>query len=278
MKSVILKIIALLLPLFSGCASLPIFPLTGGSTSVEKIITYDARKNIDRDVDVVIYKPKVINSQRPGLIVMSGCDGGHWRVHQEVVKELNSIGVVIAEVNSIKTYGNQCLSSTLGGSARAEHAFLAKDLLVNMGLVEKHNVGLLGLSHGGWTAIHTSKMDVQHYFLSKLKNPEPFSAGVALYPWCDIWTTRRATSNPLLILAGSADTWCPVEQCEQIVRDDPNVTIHTYEGATHAWDAPFSGRVMPTHKGTTYMAYDHKVTSDSTSRSLEFFRKYLRLK
>ena len=148
---------------------MPSFPTLSGTTAVEKISAYDRLEHIDRDIIVNIYKPTNTDINKPALIVLSGCNGKHMAIHKAVVDEFNRRGAVIAEVRSIEAYGDQCTRTSLSGAARAEHAFSAKELLVSKGLAETNNVGLIGLSHGGWTAIHASKMDLHPNFLSKLK-------------------------------------------------------------------------------------------------------------
>lgn len=271
------SVISLLSLLFvvTGCASSASFQIPSSEPKVEVVSTFDARSNKSRDVEVVVYEPRVSKSKRPALIFLSGCDGGHFEIHQALAREFYSQGAVIAEVKSIEAYGDQCRTSTLPGPVRAEHVFLARDLLVKRGWVSPDNVALVGLSHGGWTAISASKMDVQPYVLAKVDHKQEFAAAVALYPWCDLWGPRVRVKNPMLVLAGSADTWTPAVHCSQTMQDDPNIVLHIYDGPTHAWDAPRPPRTVPTMHGTAFLTYDRNATVDGIARAIAFLRQYL---
>lgn len=276
MNRILLGFISFMLLLVGGCATGNSFRLPSGTVMKEAVTAFDARNNRNRDIDVVVYVPKMLNARRPALIFLSGCNGGHFEIHEAVAREFNIAGAVIAEVKSIDAYGDQCLTSTLPGSVRAEHVFLTRDLLVDRGLASPDNVSVVGLSHGGWTAISASKLDVQPTVISKLKYTQRLTAAVALYPWCDLWGPRRPVTNPMLVLAGSADTWTPAIHCSQTMLDDPNIVLHIYEGATHAWDAPRPPRTVPTQFGSTFLTYDRNATLDSISRSISFLRQHLK--
>lgn len=266
MKSFLISIVCTFL---GGCASIPSFTMLDGETVTSKVTVYDLAKQKDVDIPLTIYKPKIQPSSKPAILFLSGCDGGHWNVHKALAKEFNQKGVVVAEVRSIDAYGNQCIKTDLMGWRRSDHAFAAQELLVKQGLANADNMALVGLSHGGWTAVHVSKMDAQNA-------KQPFSAIVSLYPWCDLNIPSHKSSTPMLVLGGSADTWTPVDKCVRYLSDDPKIEIHVYNDTTHAWDAPFGPRTRATGFGSTFMAYDYKVTEDSIQKSREFLLKHLK--
>jgi dienelactone hydrolase len=264
--------------LTSGCSSINELRLSDVEVDKVKIKTFHTDTNTYKDVEISIYKPKMINSAKPALILLSGCDGGHWEVHKALAKDMHEKGGVTVIVDSIKTYGNQCLTlPTLSGRDRAGHAFATRDFLIDRNLASPSNVAVLGLSHGGWTAVHISKMDMPRVVFDKLENKNPFAAAIALYPWCDlIGTPGRNVSTPFLIIGSKGDDWTPVRRCELLMSNDPNVVIHSYDKPTHAWDAPLPTRTLQTVFGPKVVSYDHQATQDSISRAKNHLLSHLK--
>ena len=275
MKNIVMLLVAFIL---SGCVTNPSFRVSDSDLIYEMISAYDHMTDSEKEVDLLIYRPKKIDRERPAVIFLSGCRGTHREIHATLVREFLSDGIVVAELKSIAAYGEQCTRRpTLTGLNNAGYAFLSKDLLVEKGLASAENVALIGTSHGGWTATYASKMDIARYAYTRLKNKDPFAAIVAMVPWCDRFrAVDTLVKTPLLILGGDADTWTPVEQCVELFKGDSNVTIHIYKDATHAYDYPGSV-ITQGQRGAHRLTYHREATLDSISKSSEFIKKYLKL-
>ena len=265
----------LMLMLLTGCASSPSFPMLSGQTINESItVHHSTRSSRSAEVSVIVYKPSTLREDKPGVLFFSGCDGRHWQTHHQLARRLNQQGVLVAEVKSIETFGTQCdRPITLNGRERAAHAFLARTMLVERGLVNEDNMGIVGLSHGGWTAIHTSMVDLPLHYNGSRK---PFRASVAIYPYCNAFDmAQRPLLASTLVLSGSEDTYTPAEACRQSL--NPSAIFHVYQGATHAWDAPNPPRTIFALGRSIFMSYDHRATQDGIERSWQFLVENMRL-
>ncbi|WP_119293592.1 dienelactone hydrolase family protein [Azohydromonas sediminis] len=111
-----------------------------------------------------------------------------------------------------------------------------------------------------------------------IEDKRPFAAHVGIYPFCSIYLPRRTVYSPLLILGGSADTWTPIGNCKDLFERSrvPNVTIIEYDGATHAWDAPYPTRTVAGTFGPVVLAYDASATQDGIRHSMAFIERHLR--
>lgn len=262
----------------SGCAGHT--KLTAGATSVSyhQITVFGNGPASFKKVAVAVHLPDQATQPRKAVLFLSGCDGGHWIVHDRLSKSLIEKGVVVAEVQSIETFGDQCLGTSLMGRDRSLHAFLAKDLLIDQGWAQRDQVGIVGLSHGGWTALNASRINLPYAGDTLVRHLEPFAVAVALYPHCSTYEVMdRNVITPLLLLGGSADDWTPMSVCKRTFKNDSKVKLIEYEGATHAWDAPIPPRYRPTHRGTTFMKYDAKVTDESYKEAWSFLQNGLGL-
>lgn len=266
-----------------GCTTVQHFNLRKTSVEEEKIVVDGAPAGSSeaKQVKVVIYKPEKLLKKLPAVIFLSGCDGGHWMVHDALAKKLSERNVVVAEVQSIEVFGNQCMGSKLRGYLRARHAYLAKDLLVGKGLASDTNTAIVGLSHGGWTVLE-SLLDLGisgGRFINELTKglnaTKKFRSGVALYPFCNHEMLGTQLQSPVLVLGGGKDTWTPFHMCRWVLDGDKNATLHEYADASHAWDSPHGRRTRQTSFGSTTMWYSPEVTEDSISRSLDFLTKHL---
>ncbi len=101
---------------------------------------------------------------------------------------------------------------------------------------------------------------------------EPFSAAVALYPWCE--PLARLTA-PLLVLVGEQDDWTPAARCR---RHLPNastaheVTLKVYPEAYHLFDHPGTNRRYAGH----VMRYDATAAQDAIEQVRAFLAKHFR--
>lgn len=241
-------------------------------------------------IKVNVRLPREPAPARPGLIYLTGCDGGIQDSTRPIFDALLKQGFVIAHIESLGYWTrrpNACTSEPgmLTGAQRAEEAYRARDVMVERGWVAADNVALLGYSHGGWTISHAMFLDpTPNYDTARTV---PFAAAVAFYPWCqtnESPTFRNRT--PTLMLGGDRDEWTPFARCRQLERaarrlggdDQAPLELHLYENATHSWDrdAPRREFWAGPRAGMQTMEFNPQVTEDSVKRTTEWIVRHTR--
>jgi dienelactone hydrolase len=259
----------------AGCAVTPSKPLGyEGTSTVEPITVYNISRSRDVEVNIAIYRPTRASPAQPAVVLMTGCDGGPTQSSTKLVSELGARGVIVAEVLSIQAFGNSCsVAQPLSSAARAEHALLARELLVRRGLAAVDNVGLLGFSHGGSTVLHLSLGDFPPNYRG---DRTPFRAAVAFYPHCGTLAGTGRVLTPTLLLLGSADNWTLASSCQRLATEHPeesDVRAIVYQGATHAWDVLGGTRTL---FNGAILAFDPVATEASIRAAGEFLFDRLR--
>lgn len=207
----------------------------------------------------------------PAVIVLHGCNG----VSQNTfvwARRLASWGYAALIVNSFNPRGLQQVcdgSRALPGPERAHDAFAAAAYLRSRPDIDASRIGILGYSHGGWTALNASTE----------KNVEaagvaPFRAIVAYYPFCPEVTPPLASDVQIFI--GDSDDWASAARCAAFVEKYGDGTLHrpalmVYPGARHSFDANRPDRVYFGHQ----LAYDAKSTADAVERTRKFLDEHM---
>jgi dienelactone hydrolase len=156
--------------------------------------------------------------------------------------------------------------------ARAQDAFGALAYLRARPDVDPAHVALVGWSHGGLSAFVAGSRKITADF----GGGASFRAVVLLYPSCN--SPVRAISAPYLILQGARDDLAPPGVCEGWVRSmgaDPPIAIHTYPGATHAFDNP-TFRSQYVANVEHIVTFDAAATRDAHERIRAFLEPLLR--
>lgn len=95
-----------------------------------------------------------------------------------------------------------------------------------------HRIAVVGFSHGGGAAVTVTRQQFQD------PHPDLIRAAVDFYGPCR--QPRLHGTTPLLVLAGTADTWGdPVRSCAafgQQLRPNQPFQLVTYKGVAHAFD------------------------------------------
>ena len=128
----------------------------------------------------------------------------------------------------------------------------------------------MGMSNGGRTVLAALR--------TSLKHPDPFVAGIALYPGCQSDVESRFYA-PLLVLMGRADTVAPASYCEamksaQPVDRGPALDLVLYPRAPHTFDMRLPDRTILGMR----LGYDAEATADARRRVFEFLSAHAGLR
>jgi len=206
----------------------------------------------------------------PAIVLAHTCGGVN--PHTDVWgKLLVSWGYVVLAPDSFgpRGYKQVCTRGTLvSGSERVADVAGALDFLNAQPFVKKNVIGLIGHSHGGWTAVRAVQGS---YGLAN----RGLKAAVAYYPLCS-QAYDRDVAVPLLILTGDKDDWTPADNCRKLQKAGLSrpelVEAVYYPNAYHSFDSKAPDRNAFGH----HLGYDPKAAPDAEARTKAFFEKYLR--
>ena len=144
----------------------------------------------------------------PGIVLAHPCSG--VSPHTEIGASAASWGYVVVAPDLFGPRGEKSVcgrGNVVSGSMRVPDVAGAIDFLNAQPFVRKGDIGLIGHSHGGWTAVRAVQ---GNYGLAA----RGLKAAVAYYPSC-VPSLDRDVAVPLLILIGDKDDWTPAERCRQ---------------------------------------------------------------
>ena len=271
---------------------LPVFCLVAGAVAlagcgsvgtIESKVGRNPSKH-DANISFSIHAPSG-PGPFPAAILMHGCGGLDWGTERGMARHASHLvdaGFVALILDSFTARGidSICSSSATMAEARAFRrydAFHAMRRLRERDDVDRDNVFLVGLSHGGSVAAELaggglSPGSVAKRDLTERFPDEPwFRAIVAYYPWCPHVPKRLDT--PLLVLSGEKDDWTPSEVCfwrKAVVKGAP-YDVAIYENAHHSFDLP-----IPTQ---TYLGHtvggNAEAAAASRRRMVAWFRAHM---
>ena len=205
----------------------------------------------------------------PAIVLAHTC-GGVSDQTEMWAKRLVSWGYVVVAPDSFGPRGEKNVCSKGGvvsGNMRVADVAGALDFLNAQPFVQRGNIGLIGHSHGGWTAVRAVQ---KNYGLAQ----RGLKASVAYYPLCNAAFDTRV-DVPLLILIGDKDDWTPADSCRKLQAagfDRPDmVEAIYYPNARHSFDYNVPDRTAFGHR----MGYDTAAAPDAEARTRAFFEKYL---
>jgi dienelactone hydrolase len=160
---------------------------------------------------------------------------------------------------------------------RAQDVFAAAYLLAARPDVRADKIAVLGLSHGGGTAVYVAR---DHEELRPWRERlgtrrGRLVASVAVYGGCGP-SPGDPVIIPLLALLGGRDDWAPAAPCVALANAQANgvMQFQLYPGAYHAFDAA-SGIEKPHSAYGHLVAYDPAATADAHKRVPDFLNRYL---
>lgn len=253
----LLAILLLLLPVGNAAAQSVRFPSVGvGSVAAGPEITG------------WLYRPEGAGPF-PAIVLAHSCAGvnahtGMW------AKRLVSWGYVVLAPDSFGPRGEKQVCSrgtVVSGNMRVADVAGALDFLNAQPFVRRGHIGLIGHSHGGWTAVRA----VQKNFGLARRGLE---AAVAYYPSCNAAFDGHV-DVPLLILMGDQDDWTPADKCRKLQAagfDRPGlVEAVYYPNARHSFDYNAPDRSAYSHR----LGYDPAAAPDAEARTRTFFGRFL---
>lgn len=209
----------------------------------------------------------------PAVVVLHGCNG----VSQNTrvwARRLASWGYAALIIDSFSTRGLRQVcdgSRALPGPERAKDVFAAAAYLRSRSDIDPGRIGVLGYSHGGWTALNAS--------IEKRVREEgapPLRAIVALYPFCPPKIAPPLATD-VQIFVGDADDWAKAANCKAFVEKygagaahRPSLTV--YPGVYHSFDAMREQREYFGHR----LVYDPKAAADAVDKTRKFLDEHLR--
>ena len=181
----------------------------------------------------------------PAVVALHGC-GGPFPSRDAMWREiLTDAGHVVLFPNSFASrgLGSQCRETKRVATAsglRRQDAIAAARYLAETEPTAQGGVVLLGWSDGGSTVLATASAGRAGLPSGLIRR------FIAFYPGCRGFAASAtwATAAPLTILQGEADDWTPFAPCRALADKAPNVTIASFPGAYHDFDAPVPIRVM----------------------------------
>jgi dienelactone hydrolase len=217
---------------------------------------------------VTIYRPAG-DGPFPFVVLLHGCGGlkyeAMWSLWVTPWMELfRERGVATAVADSFAPRGvDQVCTGAPGVWAvrRADDAYSVRHWLASQPWADPQRVAVMGMSNGGRTVLAALRASASH--------PEPFVAGIALYPGCqsDVASTFYA---PLLVLMGGGDTVTPVRFCEQMkaaqAEGVPELTLVVYPRAPHTFDMKLADRKLLGMR----LGHDAEATADARRQVVAF--------
>jgi dienelactone hydrolase len=203
---------------------------------------------------------------------------GRGGLHQEAMRRawvepwvglFREQGVGAAVVDSFGPRGvDQVCTGNVAAWAvrRADDAYTVRAWLATQSYVDPKRIAVMGMSNGGRTVLAALR--------TNLKHPDPFVAGIALYPGCQSDVDSRFYA-PLLVLMGRADTVAPASYCEamkgaQPVDRGPALDLVVYPRAPHTFDMRLPDRTILGMR----LGYDAEAAADARRRVLRFLAAY----
>jgi dienelactone hydrolase len=182
-----------------------------------------------------------------------GLSPGNFDSAEWLIRELDANVLILDSYWSRGKTENWTTWTKMGANMRMLDAIAAARYTKAQG-ADPQKTYLMGDSQGGWTVLRT--MTAGHPVESEVKSL--YQGGVALYPNCyskESWWGAAPNgsadrefapalgpySMPVIVFTGSNDDATPIAQCNVAKALKSATAWHHYEGATHAWDAPFGG-------------------------------------
>jgi dienelactone hydrolase len=257
------------LPAIGAAQTAP--PIGGGYTNAIPIPVDDPTT---KNIAGALFKPAGAGPF-PAVVYMSGCAGldnpPEMALEKTVVDHFLAKGVATLIVDPFTPRNEfQGICATLNEEKWAEYAIrgggdavAAVKVLRSMPDIDSNRIFLQGYSYGARASLFAVDPKTPGTHDSKI-------AGViAYYPYC---YDNIEFPTPTLVLIGDKDDWTPAKLCEA-VKEQPNVEIVVFPGATHAFNMPFK---KPVDYLGHHLAYDEKATHEAVKDADAFMDSHMK--
>jgi dienelactone hydrolase len=172
-------------------------------------------------------------------------------------------------------FSEVCATNAVTAAERAGDVLKAAYLLAGRPDVRPDRIAVIGLSHGGGTAVHVARdyHELRPLRLQLAGRGGKLAASIGVYPGCGHDPFHNPVIVPLLALAGGSDDWTPAARCVELRDAEPGapISVQVYPGAFHAFDVPGRDHYKLGHR----LAYDAAATADAHARVQAFLYQYL---
>jgi dienelactone hydrolase len=198
----------------------------------------------------------------PTVVILHGANDPTWRKgYSDWMDWLVARGYAAVFADSAAARGvsaNAMMGPGLMPNERAADVFIILDILRGKPFVDKTRFALIGMSHGGDTALDALVQAPPAGPLEGLTDVPPLGLGglravAAFYPGCrkpvmgvritEVYDRAWTQNIPVAIFQGSSDTYVDESLCQAVVkRQEANGTpieYHFYEGEPHCFDADY---------------------------------------
>jgi dienelactone hydrolase len=225
------------------------------------------------EIDGWMYRPAG-TGPFPGVVLAHTCSGvsRHTGIWGRLVA---SWGYVVVAPDSFGPRGEKTVcgrGGVVSPNMRVADIAGAMEFLNTQPLVRRGDIGVIGHSHGGSTAVKAAQ---RSYALAA----RGLRAAVAYYPGCNPQFDRNV-AVPLLILIGEKDDWTPADRCRKLqaagFAQPDLVEVVYYPNAYHSFDSRAQDRTITVADGKSHrLGYDPSAAPDAEARARAFFARYL---
>ena len=222
-----------------------------------------------------LYRPAG-QTPAPVIVVLHTCGGiGDGALVGQWAERLNEWGYAAFVLDSFtaRHVSNVCSRNDPHNATpydRAVDVINAAMVLAQTPSVDGSRIGVVGMSHGGATAVAVTRR------VFDAVRPGLIKAAVDLYGGC--FGPELHGPTPLLVLAGEADNWGqPAKTCAEFLSKLPpnnRMELHTFPGVYHSFDNP-NQIIMTSYEGHP-MKYDYDAAKQSFALTRAFFDRYVR--
>lgn len=235
-----------------------------------------------------VYTPAA-PGRHPGVVLLHGC-GGKYPHEAAWGEALASRGFVVIVPDSFAARGwtrdrgrrTACNGLGLWGQERAGDALYALEALRRRADVDPNRLGLLGFSHGGWTALDLMALNgdklKREWLDAAPRATEGLDALAVVYPYCGFAAAMAnpdwVSAAPILILQAGADRTVSNADCDRMAANQRArgvaVEVHAYPGLPHGFDFD------PRQNDGYNRNYDAQATRDAFGRVADFFNRTMK--